>query len=64
MTPDPVCIGPDMDAARAVQVLRSHNLSALPVVVDGQLVGILGENHFMGLATQLVVRELGGLPPT
>jgi CBS domain-containing protein len=64
MTPDPVCIGPDMDAARAVQVLRSHNLSALPVVVDGQLVGILGENHFMGLATQLVVQELGGLPPT
>ncbi|GIW39768.1 MAG: inosine-5'-monophosphate dehydrogenase [Candidatus Binatia bacterium] len=38
---DPVTVHPDQPIADAVEIMRSHNISGLPVTVDGKLVGIL-----------------------
>jgi acyl dehydratase len=41
MTTDPVTIGPDADVEAAVELLRSNGIKKLPVVEDGELVGIV-----------------------
>jgi CBS domain-containing protein len=62
MTRDPVYISPEMDTIRAFDVLRSYTLATVPVVHDGQLVGLVTESHFMSIAGQLLLQELGGMP--
>jgi CBS domain-containing protein/gamma-glutamyl:cysteine ligase YbdK (ATP-grasp superfamily) len=64
MTRDPVCIGPDMDTVRALDVMRTYSLAAVPVVQGGQLVGLVTEHHYMAIAAQLLLAELGGRMPT
>jgi CBS domain-containing protein len=64
MIRDPVYIAPDMDSVRALDVLRSYTLAAVPVVHDGQLVGLVTEHHFMAIAGQLLLQELGGRMPS
>ena len=63
MNPDPVYISPDLDTVRALEILRSHTLAAVPVVQSGQLVGLLTEHQFMAIAGQLLLQELGGRMP-
>ena len=41
MIVDPVTIHPDMSVGDALEVMESYRISGLPVVKDGQLVGIL-----------------------
>lgn len=38
---DPITVGPECSLAEALEVMRRHNISGLPVVQDGILVGIL-----------------------
>jgi IMP dehydrogenase len=38
---DPVTVGPDVTIGHARQVMRKHDISGVPVVVDGRAVGIL-----------------------
>jgi len=64
MTRDPVCIGPDMDTVRALDVMRTYSLAAVPVVHGSQLVGLVTEHHYMAIAAQLLLAELGGRMPT
>jgi CBS domain-containing protein len=64
MIRDPVYIAPDMDTVRALDVLRSYTLAAVPVVHDAQLVGLVTEHHFMAIAGQLLLQELGGRMPS
>jgi CBS domain-containing protein/gamma-glutamyl:cysteine ligase YbdK (ATP-grasp superfamily) len=64
MTRDPVRVGPDMDTVRALDVMRSYSLAAVPVVQGEQLVGLVTEHHYMAIAAQLLLQELGGrMPP-
>ena len=37
---DPVTIEPEQKLARAVELMQGHNISGIPVVKDGKLVGI------------------------
>ena len=39
-------IGPDESVYRALEVMAEHNVGALPVMDDGQLVGILSERDY------------------
>jgi CBS domain-containing protein/gamma-glutamyl:cysteine ligase YbdK (ATP-grasp superfamily) len=65
MARDPVCISPDMDTVRALDVMRSYSLAAVPVVTpDKQLLGLVTEHHYMAIAAQLLLQELGGRMPT
>lgn len=54
MVRDPVSVPPDMPTADAVQLMRTHKISALPVVRDDQLVGIITERDFIDVAGQLL----------
>jgi CBS domain-containing protein len=43
MTADPVTIGPEDTLMRAVELMRMHGVRRFPVVVAGNLVGLLAE---------------------
>ena len=43
MTADPVTIGPEDSLMRAVELMRMHGIRRFPVVVWGNLVGLLAE---------------------
>jgi CBS domain-containing protein len=47
MSVDPVTIGPGATVAAAARLMRERGLSWLPVVVDGQLVGVLGRSDLL-----------------
>ncbi len=64
MKRDPVCVPPDLAPLRALELMRSFGIGALPVVVDGQLVGIVTEHDFMNVAGLLLLEQLGGVRPT
>jgi CBS domain-containing membrane protein len=50
MTNDPITIGPDASAAEAARLMLARKIGCLPVVEDGELVGILTESDFLRLA--------------
>jgi len=58
MQPDPVTVSPDTHTLDAIDLMKEKNVSALPVVKDGLLVGIVTERDFMRIAAQLLERSL------
>jgi CBS domain-containing protein len=63
MKRDPVCVPPDMAPLRALELMRSFGIGALPVVVDRQLVGIVTEHDFMNVAGLLLLEQLDQAAP-
>ena len=63
MTGNPITITPDTPAHKAAELLALHKISALPVVDQGQLVGIITVTDFLAQfsatesASQLAERE-------
>jgi len=47
MTRSVITIGPDLDAHDAAQIMVDHKIGALPVIDDGQLVGIVTETDLL-----------------
>lgn len=43
MTPDVICVGPDMPVTDIAKLMVENRISAVPVVKDGKLVGIVSE---------------------
>ena len=65
MRVDPVCVAPGMAPLRALEIMRSFGIGALPVVDEGMLVGLVTEHDFMNIAGVLMLRQLhdrGGDP--
>lgn len=58
MKPNPITIGPDESTLDAIALMRQHKLACLPVVKNHKLVGIVTEHDFMGVARELLEREL------
>jgi len=58
MRRDPVCVPPDIAPLRALQLMRSFGIGALPVVQGGQLVGLITEHDFMNVAGVLLLQQL------
>jgi len=58
MEPNPVTITPDTTTLDAIELMRKHRCSALPVVRDERLVGIVTEHDFMRLAGELLEQSL------
>ena len=63
MTCDPVRVDRD-GHCRALDVMRLFSLAAAPVVQGEQLVGLVTEHHYMAIAAQLLLQELGGRMPS
>jgi CBS domain-containing protein len=58
MHADPVCVPPGIAPLRALEIMRSFGIGALPVVDDGLLVGLVTEHHFMSIAGVLMLQQL------
>jgi CBS domain-containing protein len=54
MTRDPISISADRPTLEAVDLMKKHKISALPVVQSGQLVGIITERDFFKIASDLL----------
>ena len=62
MTPNPLTIEPTASIVEAARLMRNHKIGGLPVVADGQLVGIITETDLLDflieqLSTEHVVFE-------
>jgi acetoin utilization protein AcuB len=57
MTPDPLAIDPDTSIAEAARLMRNKKIGGLPVVTDGQLVGIVTETDLLDFLIELLERE-------
>ncbi len=65
MTPNPVTVSPGASHRAAFELLRKHNISQLPVVEHGRLVGIVSEEDLLSTqpspATVLSIHEIYAL---
>jgi len=50
----PVTVAPETPTLEAIDQMRRHRVSALPVVKDGQLVGLVSETDYMPMAYHLL----------
>jgi CBS domain-containing protein len=58
MKPDPVWITPETSTLEAIALMRSQRVSALPVVKEGRLVGIVSERDFLEITRKLLEEKL------
>ena len=54
MDRDPLAVTPETPTLRAIEVMREHGLSGLPVVREGKLVGLLTVTDFLTVAARLL----------
>lgn len=59
MTKNPIAISPETSTIEAIRIMRSERIGALPVVREGQLVGVVTEREFMQIAGRLLEEGLG-----
>ena len=62
MKHEPICVPPDLPPLRALELMRQFGIGALPVVSDGQLVGIVTEHDFFNIAGLLLLEQLDTRP--
>jgi CBS domain-containing protein len=53
-----VTVTPDTTTLDAIALMRKHRIGCLPVVQDGHIVAVITEEDFMGIASQLLSKEL------
>jgi CBS domain-containing protein/gamma-glutamylcysteine synthetase len=58
MNPDPVTVRPDSSTLEAIELMRQHEISCLPVVSDDHLVGVITERDLMNVAATLLEQQL------
>lgn len=63
MKRDPISVPPNIPPLRALELMRSFGIGALPVVVDQHLVGIVTEHDFMNVAGLLLLEQLDPTQP-
>jgi len=54
MTPNPITVEPSMLIAEAARVMRNHKIGGLPVIADGQLVGIVTDTDLLDFMIALL----------
>ena len=60
MVDEPISVSPDRPTMEAVQLMREHQIGALPVVREDRLVGIITERDFIQIAGNLLDDTLKG----
>jgi CBS domain-containing protein len=58
MVGNPVTVSPSTLSLAAIQIMREHRVGCLPVVEDGQLVGIVTSYDFLAASAQIFEKEL------
>lgn len=57
MTPNPLTIAPTAPIAEAARTMRNHKIGGLPVLADGQLVGIITDTDLLDFLIELLEHE-------
>ena len=57
MTPNPLTIEPAVTISDAARLMRTHKIGGLPVVRDGQLVGIITETDLLDFLIETLAVE-------
>jgi CBS domain-containing protein len=57
MTPNPLTIHPGAPVGEAARLMRDHKIGGLPVVADGQLVGIVTETDLLNFLIEILDKE-------
>jgi len=60
MKTDVTTVSPETPTLDAIRLMRRLRIGALPVVMDGKLVGIVTEEDFMDIASRLLEEQLEG----
>lgn len=58
MQPNPITVSPETPTLEAIETMRRHRISCLPVVKNGHLVGIVTEDQYMEIAGRLLEEAL------
>jgi CBS domain-containing protein/gamma-glutamylcysteine synthetase len=56
MITDPTTVAPDASILNAMYIMRDHKIGCLPVVKEGELIGIITEMDFLRISGRLVER--------
>ncbi len=56
MIEDPIVVSPDISIRQALNLMQKHQIGCLPVVKDGELMGIITERHFLQVTGRLLKR--------
>jgi CBS domain-containing protein len=54
----PVSVAPETATLEAIDLMRQHGVSCLPVVAEAKLVGIVSESDFMSIAYKLLTNQI------
>jgi acetoin utilization protein AcuB len=57
MTPNPLTIEPSAPIAEAARLMRNHKIGGLPVVAEGQLMGIVTETDLLDFLIEMLASE-------
>jgi acetoin utilization protein AcuB len=57
MTPNPLTIQPEASIADAARLMRNHKIGGLPVVAEGQLLGIVTETDLLDFLIEMLAAE-------
>src|SRR5512134_795855 len=57
MTPNPLTIEPTATIADAARMMRNHKIGGLPVVAEGQLLGIVTETDLLDFLIEMLAAE-------
>jgi len=57
MTQNPLTIEPSATIVEAARMMRSHKIGGLPVVIDGQLTGIITETDLLDFLIEILSSE-------
>jgi acetoin utilization protein AcuB len=57
MTPNPLTIHPAAPVSEAARLMRDHKIGGLPVVADGQLIGIVTETDLLNFLIDMLEQE-------
>jgi acetoin utilization protein AcuB len=58
MTPNPLTIEPSASIADAARLMRNHKIGGLPVVAEGQLMGIVTETDLLDFLIEILAAEV------
>jgi CBS domain-containing protein/gamma-glutamylcysteine synthetase len=56
MTIDPVNVGPETGISEVIELMKGNQLRVLPVLKDGELVGVISEKNFVDMSRRLIQR--------
>jgi CBS domain-containing protein/gamma-glutamylcysteine synthetase len=58
MDPEPVTVDTETPTVEAIELMQKHDVSCLPVIKEGRLVGTVSEREFLPIAYQLLKDKL------